>query len=60
MALWLEPGSEPETQREADDLAAINAIKVSAAVELKVLSFLFYIFLLFLIFLHIHTLIHIL
>ncbi|XP_063945493.1 uncharacterized protein LOC108207470 [Daucus carota subsp. sativus] len=35
MALWLEPGSEPETQREADDLAAINAIKVSAAVELK-------------------------
>ena len=45
---------------KADDLAPTNAIKVSAAVELKVLSFLFYIFLLFLIFLHIHTLIHIL
>lgn len=36
MALWLEPGSEPETQMEADDLAAINAIKESAAIELKV------------------------
>lgn len=39
MALWLEPGSEPETQMEADDLAAINAIKESAAIELKVLLF---------------------
>ncbi|XP_074348348.1 uncharacterized protein LOC141687090 [Apium graveolens] len=35
MALWLEPGSEPETRMEADDLAAINAIKESAAIELK-------------------------
>lgn len=39
MALWLEAGSEPETQMEADDLAAINAIKESAAIELKVLLY---------------------
>ncbi|MEI4889781.1 tetratricopeptide repeat protein, partial [Klebsiella pneumoniae] len=35
MALWLEPGSEPKTQKELDDLDAINGIKESAAIELK-------------------------
>ncbi|XP_039135056.1 tetratricopeptide repeat protein 4 homolog [Dioscorea cayenensis subsp. rotundata] len=35
MALWMEQGSEPVTESEQADLAAIAAIKESAAVELK-------------------------
>ncbi|XP_015580384.1 tetratricopeptide repeat protein 4 homolog isoform X2 [Ricinus communis] len=35
MALWLEAGSEPTTESEIADLEAINAIKESAALELK-------------------------
>ena len=39
MALWMESGSEPLTETEKADLDAINALKESAAIELKVLSF---------------------
>ncbi|XP_052171096.1 uncharacterized protein LOC127787207 [Diospyros lotus] len=35
MALWMEKGSEPETEKEKADLEAINALKQSAAIELK-------------------------
>uniref|UniRef100_A0A2P2LC59 Tetratricopeptide repeat protein 4 homolog isoform X1 n=2 Tax=Rhizophora mucronata TaxID=61149 RepID=A0A2P2LC59_RHIMU len=35
MALWMETGSEPKTQREIEDLEAIAALKESAALELK-------------------------
>ena len=36
MALWMETGSEPTTQSEKDDLEAIEALKHSTALELKV------------------------
>ena len=36
MALWMETGSEPTTQSEKDDLEAIEALKQSTALELKV------------------------
>lgn len=39
MALWVETGSEPMTESEKADLDAIAALKESAAIELKVLSF---------------------
>lgn len=39
MALWMEPGSEPTTEKELADLDAIQAIKESAAIELKVSPF---------------------
>ncbi|KAK9087741.1 hypothetical protein Syun_030135 [Stephania yunnanensis] len=35
MALWMEAGSEPKTEGEKADLAAIAAIKESAALDLK-------------------------
>ncbi|XP_047330946.1 tetratricopeptide repeat protein 4 homolog [Impatiens glandulifera] len=35
MALWMENGSEPLTEREKADLEAISAIKESASIELK-------------------------
>ncbi|KAI6698838.1 hypothetical protein NL676_018957 [Syzygium grande] len=35
MALWMEKGSQPQTEREAADLDAIAALKESAALELK-------------------------
>ncbi|KAK9146244.1 hypothetical protein Sjap_006147 [Stephania japonica] len=35
MALWMEAGSEPKTEGEKADLAAIAAIKESAALEFK-------------------------
>ncbi|XP_074279052.1 uncharacterized protein LOC141604183 [Silene latifolia] len=35
MALWLEPGSEPQTEKERADLDAISALKQSSAIELK-------------------------
>ncbi|CAL0321329.1 unnamed protein product [Lupinus luteus] len=35
MALWMEPGSEPFTEKEKADLEAIAALKESAAIELK-------------------------
>ncbi|XP_034689750.1 tetratricopeptide repeat protein 4 homolog [Vitis riparia] len=35
MALWMETGSEPNTQSEIADLDAITALKESAALELK-------------------------
>ncbi|KAH9624348.1 hypothetical protein KSS87_012411 [Heliosperma pusillum] len=35
MALWLEAGSEPETEKERADLDAIFALKHSSAIELK-------------------------
>ncbi|XP_028765591.1 tetratricopeptide repeat protein 4 homolog isoform X1 [Neltuma alba] len=35
MALWMEKGSEPLTEREKADLDAIAALKESAAIELK-------------------------
>ncbi|MQL81336.1 hypothetical protein Taro_013784 [Colocasia esculenta] len=35
MALWMEAGSEPVTEKERADLDAIAALKESAAVELK-------------------------
>lgn len=38
MALWMEKGSRPQTEREAADLDAIAALKESAALELKVRS----------------------
>lgn len=38
MALWMEAGSEPKTESEIADLDAIDALKESAALELKVLS----------------------
>lgn len=34
----MEPGSEPQTEEEIVDLEAISALKVTAAIELKVLS----------------------
>lgn len=40
MALWMEKGAEPQTESERADLDAIAALKESAAIELKVLSFL--------------------
>lgn len=36
MALWMEKGSEPLTEKEKADLDAIAALKQSAAIELKV------------------------
>lgn len=36
MALFLPPGVEPETEEERADLDAINALRESAAYELKV------------------------
>lgn len=39
MALWMETGSEPQTESEKADLDAIAALKESTAFELKVLSF---------------------
>ncbi len=39
MALWLQPGEEPETAEERADLDAIIALRESAAIELKVCSF---------------------
>lgn len=39
MALWMEAGAEPKTESEIVDLEAINAIKESAAIELKVFPF---------------------
>jgi hypothetical protein len=39
MALWLQPGEEPETAEERADLDAILALRESAAIELKVYSF---------------------
>lgn len=39
MALWMETGSEPQTDSEKADLDAIVALKESTAFELKVLSF---------------------
>ncbi len=38
MALWLQPGEEPETAEERADLDAITALRESAAIELKVYS----------------------
>ncbi|PSR86399.1 Tetratricopeptide repeat protein [Actinidia chinensis var. chinensis] len=35
MALWMEKGSEPQTESEIADLVGINALKESAAIELK-------------------------
>ncbi|XP_021722158.1 tetratricopeptide repeat protein 4 homolog [Chenopodium quinoa] len=35
MALWLDSNSEPQTENEKADLAAIAALKVSTALELK-------------------------
>lgn len=35
MALWLDSGSEPQTENEKADLAAITALKESTALELK-------------------------
>ncbi|KAJ7977154.1 tetratricopeptide repeat protein 4-like [Quillaja saponaria] len=35
MALWMETGSEPSTEKERADLDAIAALKESAAIELK-------------------------
>lgn len=35
MALWMEAGSEPKTEKELADLDAISALKESAAFELK-------------------------
>ncbi|XP_061368592.1 uncharacterized protein LOC133311553 isoform X2 [Gastrolobium bilobum] len=35
MALWMENGSEPLTEKEKADLEAITALKESAAIELK-------------------------
>lgn len=35
MALWMEPGSDPTTERERADLDAISAIKDSSTLELK-------------------------
>ncbi|XP_070012480.1 uncharacterized protein LOC107777449 [Nicotiana tabacum] len=35
MALWMEAGSEPKTEKELADLDAISALKQSTAVELK-------------------------
>jgi tetratricopeptide (TPR) repeat protein len=35
MALWLQPGEEPETAEERADLDAIIALRESAAIELK-------------------------
>ncbi|GAB2281865.1 hypothetical protein Dimus_016427 [Dionaea muscipula] len=35
MALWMEPGAEPKTDKERADLEAIAALKESAAIELK-------------------------
>ncbi|CAI9107528.1 OLC1v1006901C1 [Oldenlandia corymbosa var. corymbosa] len=35
MALWMEPGSEPKTESELIDIEGINALKESAAIELK-------------------------
>ena len=44
MVLWMETGSEPTTQSEKDDLEAIEALKQSTALELKVsLSFHIYV-----------------
>ena len=39
MALWLDSGSEPQTENEKADLDAIAAIKESTALELKVFSY---------------------
>ncbi len=39
MALWLQPGEEPETAEERADLDAIIALRESAAIELKVYTF---------------------
>ena len=36
MSLWMEKGSEPQTVSEIADLVGINALKESAAIELKV------------------------
>ena len=36
MVLWMETGLEPTTQSEKDDLEAIEALKQSTALELKV------------------------
>lgn len=38
MALLMEAGSEPKTESELADLVAINALKETAALELKVSS----------------------
>ena len=38
MALLMEAGSEPKTESEIADLVAINALKETAALELKVPS----------------------
>ncbi|MCE0480500.1 hypothetical protein HAX54_037392 [Datura stramonium] len=35
MALWMEAGSEPKTEKELADLDAISALKESTALELK-------------------------
>lgn len=39
MALWMEAGSEPKTEKELADLDAISALKESTAFELKVFIF---------------------
>lgn len=49
MALWLDSGAEPQTEKEKLDLEAIVALKESAAFELKVFSLLLFHFLLLLI-----------
>lgn len=36
MALWMEAGSEPKTDKEILDLQAISALKESSAIEFKV------------------------
>ncbi|XP_049344591.1 uncharacterized protein LOC125808954 [Solanum verrucosum] len=38
MALWMEAGSEPKTEKELADLVAISALKESTAFELKELG----------------------
>lgn len=39
MALLLDPNSEPQTENEKADLAAIASLKESTSLELKVRSF---------------------
>lgn len=40
MSLWMEKGSQPQTDSEIADLDAITALKQSSAIELKVRTWL--------------------